>query len=86
MPGWQTLALYGLGAISVVSIIYIAFRMIRGEARKTGADSNAKDNLEAIIKQERTSHELDAGPIPLSQREQLKRLRELLAKADRRRS
>ena len=84
--GWQTLALYGIGAVSIVGIIYVLFRTWRKDSQQIGADSEAKKNLEEIIKVQKVRDRMDSGPLPLSEREQLKRLRILLKKADRRRS
>ena len=84
--GWQTLALYGTGAVALVAIVYILFRTWRKDSQRIGADSEAKKQLEGIVKAQKTRDRMDSGPIPLSQREQLKRLRILLKKADHRRS
>jgi hypothetical protein len=72
---WQTIALYALGAVAIVGVIYIAFRMIRREARKTGEDSEARKTLEERAKEHEKSHKLDGRPPPLSRAEQLRRLR-----------
>jgi len=84
--GWQTIAAYATIAIVVIAIVLIAFRMLRREARKTGADSEANKTLEEVLRRDQIGHKLAGGPIPLDRDEQLKRLRALAAKADRRRT
>jgi hypothetical protein len=84
MPGWQTLALYGAGALVAVAVVYIAFRMLRKEARKTGEDSEARKTLETVLEMDERLHELDGRPAPLSRPEQLRRLRALQARLPRR--
>jgi hypothetical protein len=74
---WQTLAIYGSALVGFVAIVYIAFRMIRREARSVGADKHAKEDLEAIVEADRIYHEMAGEPIPMSRSEQLRRLERL---------
>ena len=83
--GWQTLALYGAGAVVAIAIVYIAFRMIRREARKTGADSEALETLEKVLEADEKSHELDGRPVPIHLAEQQRRMRALQARLARHR-
>jgi hypothetical protein len=80
---WQTVALYGTGAVVTVAVIYIAFRMIRREARRVGGDSEARETLERMVEMDHRSHEMDGRSIPLSKHEQLSRLRSLQARLSR---
>ncbi len=82
---WQTYAAIGAVALAVVGIIYIAFRMIRREARAVGGEREARKILEEILEIDKKKHKHDGQPIPIELRDQLERLRALLARLPRRR-
>lgn len=83
---WQTVALIVAGTLGVVGVIYIAFRMLRKEARRGAGDKAKSDELAADLEADRLAHAAAGGPLPLSRDSQLKWLRWLAARAERRRS
>lgn len=82
--GWETYAMIGAGALVVIGIIYIAFRMIRREARSVGGEREARKILEEILEIDKKKHKHDGEPVPIELRAQLERLRALLDRLPRR--
>ena len=62
----------------------MAFRMIRKLARRGGEDKEARETLEALVKEDARVHKLAGLPIPMSVAEQLSRLKRLRDKVLRR--
>lgn len=75
--GWQLYLMFGVVALGIV---YMAFRIVRKEARAVGGEREARETLEKLIEMDEKRHKLDGIPIPLSKRKQLNRLRALLEK------
>lgn len=84
--GWETLALYAFGALTVIGIVIVGYRMLRREARRGGADSEAMERLEEMAKRQKRGEDVASGPLPLGLADQLYWMRWLREKAHRRQS
>lgn len=68
-----------------IAIVYIAFRMLRKEARSVGGEREARETLERVLEMDEKAHELDGRPVPIHIDEQQRRLRALQARLARHR-